>query len=317
MLIKLKYRQKRLPAFSLSDVVITMLINVKMATIVGILTLMSRINFVLSWVWAWKKFYNLRPGLWTHIYILLNNLLETQPNLIPSFSLIFKISSFILEHEQRFYNLGQTPRYNTLFMLNSTEHEISYKLECWKTEEISCFQTSNSKMMYKCIYHADSCHFNIYEYDKFHTQLSWAWKKICIYELVSIFRGIIFWRHDQTSSFPRPPVHSLYNINEFLHILHCPVNLIVVTRSQINHNVLISVEEHTSAWIIQFIHFIEVRHVWYVHQVDNGKVFHLLRTLVKGFVHHHAGWVPVVTESYNHGTILLREYGLIHLPSIV
>ena len=35
-------------AFSLSDVVIIMLINVKMPTIVGILTFMSRINFVLS-----------------------------------------------------------------------------------------------------------------------------------------------------------------------------------------------------------------------------------------------------------------------------
>ena len=155
-----------------------MLINVKMPTIVGILTFMSKINFVLSWGWAWKKFYNLGPGLWTHICILLNNLLETQPNLIPSFSLIFKISSFMLEHEQRFYSLGQTPRYNTKFMLNSTEHEISYKLECWKTEGISCFQASNSKMMYKCIYHADSCHFNINEHDGFHAQFSWAWKKI-------------------------------------------------------------------------------------------------------------------------------------------
>ena len=35
---------------SFSDVVFLMLINVKMPTIVGILTFMSRINFVLSWV---------------------------------------------------------------------------------------------------------------------------------------------------------------------------------------------------------------------------------------------------------------------------
>ena len=35
-------------ALSLSDVVFIMLINVKMPTIVGILTFMSRINFVLS-----------------------------------------------------------------------------------------------------------------------------------------------------------------------------------------------------------------------------------------------------------------------------
>ena len=48
---KLKYRQiKKFLALSLSDVVFIMLLNVKMPTIVmvGILTFMSRINFVLS-----------------------------------------------------------------------------------------------------------------------------------------------------------------------------------------------------------------------------------------------------------------------------
>ena len=46
---KLKYRQiKKFLAVSLSDVVLTMLINVKMPKIVGTLTFMSRINFVLS-----------------------------------------------------------------------------------------------------------------------------------------------------------------------------------------------------------------------------------------------------------------------------
>ena len=46
---KLKYLQmKKFLAVSLSDVVFIMLINVKMPTIVGILTFISRINFVLS-----------------------------------------------------------------------------------------------------------------------------------------------------------------------------------------------------------------------------------------------------------------------------
>ena len=46
---KLKYRKvNTLLALSLSDVVFFILINVKMPTIVGILTFMSRINFVLS-----------------------------------------------------------------------------------------------------------------------------------------------------------------------------------------------------------------------------------------------------------------------------
>ena len=46
---------------SLSDVVFIMLINVKMPTIVGILTFinMSSLNFELSWV-EHEKFYNLK-----------------------------------------------------------------------------------------------------------------------------------------------------------------------------------------------------------------------------------------------------------------
>ena len=44
---KIRYMKKFL-ALSLSDVVVIMLISVKMPIIVGILTFMSRINFVLS-----------------------------------------------------------------------------------------------------------------------------------------------------------------------------------------------------------------------------------------------------------------------------
>ena len=50
---------KKFIALSLSNFVLFMLlINVKMPTIIGILTFMSRINFVLSWV-EYEKFYNL------------------------------------------------------------------------------------------------------------------------------------------------------------------------------------------------------------------------------------------------------------------
>ena len=49
LVIKLKYQQmKKCLVLSLSDVVFIMLINVKMPTIVGILTFMSKINFMLS-----------------------------------------------------------------------------------------------------------------------------------------------------------------------------------------------------------------------------------------------------------------------------
>ena len=61
---KIKYRQiKKFLALSLSDVVFIILINVKMPTIVGFLTFISRINFVLSWVEYEKKLYNLGARL--------------------------------------------------------------------------------------------------------------------------------------------------------------------------------------------------------------------------------------------------------------
>ena len=45
-----------------SDVVFIMLINIKMPTIVGILTFMSRINFMLSWVENENSFITSGPA---------------------------------------------------------------------------------------------------------------------------------------------------------------------------------------------------------------------------------------------------------------
>ena len=53
---------KKCLALSLSDVLFIMLINVKMPTIVGILTFMSMIDFVLSRVEPEKCFITSDPG---------------------------------------------------------------------------------------------------------------------------------------------------------------------------------------------------------------------------------------------------------------
>ena len=55
-------QMKKFFAFSHSDVVFIVLINVKMQTVVGILSFMSRLNFVLSWVEHEKSFITSRPG---------------------------------------------------------------------------------------------------------------------------------------------------------------------------------------------------------------------------------------------------------------
>ena len=48
---------------SLSDVVFILLINVKITTIVGFLTIMSRMNFVLNWVEHGKSVITSGPDL--------------------------------------------------------------------------------------------------------------------------------------------------------------------------------------------------------------------------------------------------------------
>ena len=75
-------------ALSLSYVVFIMLINVKMSTIVGILTFMSRINFVLSLVEHWKSFIALVSNC--HCYL-------THYSTIASFD-TFEISCTVLEN---------------------------------------------------------------------------------------------------------------------------------------------------------------------------------------------------------------------------
>ena len=61
MLINSKILIKKFLALSLSDVGFIMLMNVKMPTIVGILTLMSRINFMLSGIEYENSFITSAP----------------------------------------------------------------------------------------------------------------------------------------------------------------------------------------------------------------------------------------------------------------
>lgn len=51
-----------------------------------------------------------------------------------------------------------------------------------------------------------------------------------------------------------------------------PVQLIVVTGSEIAHDVLVPEEEHDRHWIKKFIHCIELGHLVNITEVDDGKV---------------------------------------------
>lgn len=68
-------------------------------------------------------------------------------------------------------------------------------------------------------------------------------------ELISVFRRIILGRHHQTPSFSGSSIHRFYNVNHLLFVLHGPVDLVVVSGSQINHDVFVSgKQERRKRW---------------------------------------------------------------------
>ena len=73
---------KKFLALSLSDVVFIMLINVKMWTIFGILTLMSRMNLLLSWVEHGKslitRLFDTQMIFWKEFFLKKLNLKKNQ-----------------------------------------------------------------------------------------------------------------------------------------------------------------------------------------------------------------------------------------------
>ena len=81
--------------------------------------------------------------------------------------------------------------------------------------------------------------------------------------LILVFGTVVARRNNETFSLSCASVNSFNNVNEFLFIIHCPIdlkviilknNLVIITCSQVNHDVSVSVEKHECTWIIYFIH---------------------------------------------------------------
>ena len=56
---------------------------------------------------------------------------------------------------------------------------------------------------------------------------------------VSVLRGVIFGRDDETATLPGSPVHGLDDVNHLLLVLKRPVDFVVVSRAQVDHNVFV------------------------------------------------------------------------------
>ena len=81
-----------------------------------------------------------------------------------------------------------------------------------------------------------------------------------------------------------------------LWVLKSPVDLVIISGAQVDHDVLVPVEEHDGTGVVELVHLVEVGHLGDVHQVGGGKVLHRVGNLVHQLVHLHAGGVPVVAE---------------------
>jgi len=62
--------------------------------------------------------------------------------------------------------------------------------------------------------------------------------------LVTVLGGIVLWSNHQITALPGTPIPSLYNVNKLMLVLQGPIDLIVVSCTKINHDALVSEEEH-------------------------------------------------------------------------
>ena len=77
----------------------------------------------------------------------------------------------------------------------------------------------------------------------------------------------------QTPALLRTSIDSLDDIDEFLLILQHPVQLVVVSRTEIAHHVFVAEEEHQSHGIPELVHLLEVGNLVEIADIDYGEVF--------------------------------------------
>lgn len=77
---------------------------------------------------------------------------------------------------------------------------------------------------------------------------------------------------DQTTALLGSTVDSLDNVDQLLFILQNPVELIIITSTEIAHHMFISEEEHESDGIVEFVHLLEVGNLVEVADVDDSEV---------------------------------------------
>lgn len=115
--------------------------------------------------------------------------------------------------------------------------------------------------------------------------------------LVPISSTVILRTNHQAPSLLRPPICCLNNIDLLLLVLNDKILLIVVSRSKVNHDVLIPVEEHNRHGVVDLVHLVEVLDLIDVADIDHGEVLDAVGDFVEDFILEHAVWVVVTAEA--------------------
>jgi hypothetical protein len=132
---------------------------------------------------------------------------------------------------------------------------------------------------------------------------------------VAVARRVVLRTHNQTPPLLRPLVNRLNNINKLLLVLQHPIQLVVVSRPEIAHHVLVAEEEHHRHRVVELVHLLEIRDLVEVADVDDGKVLDAVGDLVEDFVLPHAVWVPVAAEADYDQAVFFGHDGLVDVPA--
>ena len=85
-----------------------------------------------------------------------------------------------------------------------------------------------------------------------------------------------------------------------------PVDFVIITCAKIDHNILVPVEKHNSARIIELVHLVKVGHLSRVDQVHDGKVFDALGHTKAGRGTDLAGFVAVIAKDQHRAAVFFR-----------
>ena len=117
--------------------------------------------------------------------------------------------------------------------------------------------------------------------------------------LVSVSGRVVLGTYNQTSALLGTSVDGLDDVNQLLLILQDPVQLVVVSGSEITHHVFVAEEEHDGHRIVKLIHLVEVGDLIQIADIDNSKVLDAIGDAVEDFVLAHTVLVPIATEADN------------------